>query len=629
MKRLLTKRLRPVSNRPTKSNFKMNSRNCIESTFTASDGQVIFYRAWKPRSNDSGNAVLLFHRGHEHSARWQDFVDTSSMDDCWFFAWDARGHGKTEGKRGAADSFARMVLDAQEFSEHLCETYNLSISDFGVVGQSVGAVLAATWIHDYCPPVRAMVLATPALRIRLYVPLAIPSLRVLRKIRPQSFIKSYVRPGMLTHDAAEANSYANDPLVSPQIAVNILLDLHDTSTRLIDDAAAIHTPTLMLVSGKDYVVRQDVQHQFFSNLSSSDKEIDVLQNFHHSTFWEQDRGPVIRRSAQFLRERFETETRKPESHQLAKASEFVYQSLKSPPGLLKQALFKMQTVGLSTVGRLSRGVQIGWKSGFDSGQSLDHVYGNQSKGMTPVGKLIDRGYLDSIGWKGIRQRKVHLEQVLDQAIEKTLKQNERITIMDIAAGPGRYVLETLKRHSGKPIQAILCDRDPGGIAEGKVIAKELGIEEQVRFCESDAFDPDKIAQAANGTPINIAIASGLYELFPENEMIQRSLQGISAVLDDQGQLLYTDQPWHPQQEMIARVLPNRDGDPWVMRCRSQAEMDSLVESIGLSRRQLLIDQWGIFSVALAARSEKDDRTQIPRNECGKLQNRLSERCSAV
>ncbi len=266
----------------------MKSRPANESTFVASDGQAVFYRTWEPLSS-SKQAVLLFHRGHEHSARWQDFVDKSEPDDYWFFAWDARGHGKTEGERGAAESFARMVRDAEEFARHLCQKHDLSLSNFGVVGQSVGAVLAATWIHDYCPPVRAMVLATPALHIKLYVPWAIPGLRLLRKIRPKSFIKSYVRPGMLTHDYDQSRSYAKDPLVSPQIAVNILLDLDDTSARLIDDAHGISTPTLMFVSGKDFVVRQDVQHRFFAGIASLDKEIEVLEDFYHSTFWEQDR----------------------------------------------------------------------------------------------------------------------------------------------------------------------------------------------------------------------------------------------------------------------------------------------------------------------------------------------------
>jgi alpha-beta hydrolase superfamily lysophospholipase len=46
-----------------------------------------------------------------------------------------------------------------------------------VVGQSVGSVLAATWVHDYGPRIRSMVLASPAFSVKLYVPFARPALR--------------------------------------------------------------------------------------------------------------------------------------------------------------------------------------------------------------------------------------------------------------------------------------------------------------------------------------------------------------------------------------------------------------------------------------------------------------------
>jgi alpha-beta hydrolase superfamily lysophospholipase len=580
-----------------------DAREATESSFLASDGQEIFYRVWKPAC-PSSHAVMLFHRGHEHSGRWQEFVDSSQLNDCWFFAWDARGHGRTEGPRGAAESFARMVRDADEFYQHIVNLYGLPPEDIAVVGQSVGAVLAATWIHDYAPRVRAMVLATPALRIKLYVPLAIPALRWLHKIRPQSFIRSYVRPGMLTHDPEQAKSYADDPLVSPQIAVNILLDLHDASTRLIDDAGAIHTPTLMWVSGRDYVVRQDVQQQFFAGLSSADKQLQVLDDFYHSTFWEKDRGKVIAQSADFLRQRFAQPATSLESNRLAAGSESKYQALQRPASLLKRAWFGLQRMSLNSVGRLSRGVRIGWQSGFDSGQSLDHVYRNRAEGTTLLGRLIDRGYLDSIGWRGIRQRKLHMERLLDEAIAAAIDQFGQVVLMDVAAGPGRYVLETIKRNESLPIRGILCDRDPGGLAEGRQLATELGLLERVEFRQSDAFDPDAIRAAAQQTgdqdpQVHIAIVSGLYELFPDNEWLKRSLAGLASVIVPGGYLLYTDQPWHPQQEMIARVLPNRDGDPWVMRCRSQAEMDALVAEAGLRRQKMFLDNWGIFSVALA------------------------------
>jgi hypothetical protein len=53
--------------------------------------------------------------------------------------------------------------------------------------------------------------------------------------------------------------------------------------------------------------------------------------------------------------------------------------------------------------------------------------------------------------------------------------------------------------------------------------------------------------------------------------------------------------------MIARVLPNRDGEPWVMRCRTQVEMDQLVVAAGFEKVRMLIDDDGIFSVSLAVK----------------------------
>src|SRR5260370_27637861 len=97
-------------------------------------------------------------------------------------------------------------------------------------------------------------------------------------------------------------------------------------------------------------------------------------------------------------------------------------------------------------------------------------------------------------------------------------------------------------------------------------------------------------------------------------MVFRSLQGLAGALEDDGYLIYTNQPWHPQLEMIARVLTNRDGKPWVMRCRPQAEMDELVRNAGFEKLEMLIDADGIFTVSLArklAAESMDDVSHQP------------------
>lgn len=577
------------------------TRSATEHTFRMSDGVELFYRAWAPAA-ESHRAVGLFHRGHEHSARWQDFIDRIGLDDFWFFAWDARGHGRSPGERGYAESFGRMVHDAEEFVRHLSEEFDVPIENMAVVAQSVGAVLATAWVHDYAPPIRALAIATPALRVKLYAPLAIPALRVLRKFKPKSFIRSYVKPKMLTHDAEQARLYARDELISPQIAVNILLDLYDTSTRLIQDAGAIQTPTLLLMSGNDWVVRKLPQFQFFSRLSSIIKAKEVYPGYFHSTYWELDRQRPIDRTRKFLLECFDTPQPTPSLLDADKTgyTKRVFDELDCPLAATspRQWGFAVQKLLLNTVGRLSDGVSLGWRTGFDSGESLDHVYRNTPAGRTALGRLIDKSYLNSPGWRGIRQRKIHLQQLLDVAIARVRGEGKPVQILDIASGPGRYILDTIAGLGGSDIAATLCDRDEGGLAAGRKLAQEMGIS-TVTYRASNAFDREAIA-AIEPRP-NIAIVSGLYELFPANAPVLESLRGLATVLEPGGLLVYTNQPWHPQQEMIARVLPNRDGEPWVMRCRTQLEMDQHVASVGFEKLRILIDDDGIFSAALAVK----------------------------
>src|ERR1700733_2519875 len=63
-----------------------------EHTVKLRDGAELFYRAWLPEEPTT-KALLLFHRGHEHSGRWQETVAALGLDDVAVFAWDQRGHG--------------------------------------------------------------------------------------------------------------------------------------------------------------------------------------------------------------------------------------------------------------------------------------------------------------------------------------------------------------------------------------------------------------------------------------------------------------------------------------------------------------------------------------------------------
>ncbi|MBX3388294.1 MAG: bifunctional alpha/beta hydrolase/class I SAM-dependent methyltransferase [Phycisphaeraceae bacterium] len=569
-----------------------------EHTMAARDGAEIFYRAWSPESPPK-KFVLLFHRGHEHSARWQETVEKLAIDDCAVFAWDQRGHGRSSGKRGHAPNLAAVVKDADEFSRHLCEAHGVRLADTAVIAHSVGAVVATAWVHDYAPPIRALVLGAPAFRVKLYVPLAVPMLRLKQRVLGPGIVKSYVKAKMLTHDAEQAESYRKDPMIFREIAVNILLDLKDTSTRLIEDAGAITVPTLIVGAGNDWVVTVKAQREFFRKLGSPIKQFDIFPGMFHAMFHEKGREKVIKRIRSFLDERFSTAANSVGNLDADKGgyTRTEFDVLRAPG----PAYWSLVRSSLKLGGRFSEGIGLGWRTGFDSGVTLDYVYENKPKGFSPLGKAVDYFYLNSIGWRGIRLRRENLQRVLQQCIDDLKREDKPIGFLDIACGAGRYVLETMAANGATDSSAVLRDYKPENLDAARKHAARLGLNSVV-FEQADAFDRASIA-AIRPRP-TIAIVSGLYELFPENAPLRRSLEGLAEAVEEGGFLVYTCQPWHPQVEFIARALTNREGQPWVMRRRTQAEMDELVRAAGFEKIAQEIDPWGIFTVSAARRVTK-------------------------
>ena len=136
--------------------------NTQEKTFTTTDGSELFYRYRPAQDGSTDKAIVLFHRGHEHSGRLMYLADELGLDDFAFFACDARGHGNSPGARGDSPSITTSVADIQDFMTHIAHNYGIAPENTAVIAQSLGAVLVATWLHDYAPPIRCAVLAAPA-----------------------------------------------------------------------------------------------------------------------------------------------------------------------------------------------------------------------------------------------------------------------------------------------------------------------------------------------------------------------------------------------------------------------------------------------------------------------------------
>ncbi|ARX86421.1 alpha/beta hydrolase [Streptomyces alboflavus] len=251
---------------------------------------------------------------------------------------------------------------------------------------------------------------------------------------------------------------------------------------------------------------------------------------------------------------------------------------------------------LSTVGRSSRGVRIGYRHGFDSGTMLDYVYVNRAHGVLGLGRLVDRVYLNAVGWRAIRSRRELLQDVLREQV--AARPDREVLVLDVAGGPGRYLQDLAAAHGPRRVRVVCRDLAVAGLRQGERLAQERGIS-NISYETGDALDPKE----PDAGPPDVIVVSGLYELLLDDDVIRASIERLRALLAPGGTLVFTTQTRHPQLDFIANVLPNRDGRLWVMKCRDVAETEAWARAAGFGAVASRREGVGLFTVTVCGAGE--------------------------
>jgi hypothetical protein len=148
-----------------------------------------------------------------------------------------------------------------------------------------------------------------------------------------------------------------------------------------------------------------------------------------------------------------------------------------------------------------------------------------------------------------------------------------VRLVDIAAGHGRYVLDALVNNADHVEHLQLRDYSDINVTAGRQLIAQAAC--RTRHASIRAtLSMLPISLHCNHAP-RWPSSPACMNCFRQWR-IRDSLAGLAAAVPPGGYLIYTNQPWHPQLEMIARTLTShRGGTNWVMR-RTQEEMDQLV-----------------------------------------------------
>ena len=266
------------------------------------------------------------------------------------------------------------------------------------------------------------------------------------------------------------------------------------------------------------------------------------------------------------------------------------------PSPLRRLQWNLMRLLLRTVGRSSDGIRLCLDHGLTAGTTLDYVYRNQPSGRGWLGRSFDRAYLESPGWQAVRERRANLEALLAEALLAVRAQGRPVSLLDVASGPGAYVLAVLERVGPEGIFARCRDLDPAGLAEGRAAAARRGFQ-QVCFEQGDALDRESIVRISPRP--NVAVASGFYDWINEDDLVRRSIAIVSEALEPGGFFVVTNQVAHPDLAFVTAVFTDHHHQPLRMKMRQAAVIESWLTAAGLTIETTRSDRHGYYSVTRA------------------------------
>ncbi len=213
------------------------------------------------------------------------------------YAWDLRGHGRSEGKRGYIDDFHRYSRDLHHFVKHLKST-SLKSSTLPLImmGHSMGGLITLRYLLDQgvAAPAKGLVLSSPALGITMPVPkwkeLAA---RALLNYLPEVTLPNDIPHNLLTHIEERWRRYSADPLRHDKVSAAMYFGMLEAFEKVQSGAARIQLPTLILAAGDERVVSRPAIEAYFSKLGSERKKLIVYENSYHEVVNDIEREQVF------------------------------------------------------------------------------------------------------------------------------------------------------------------------------------------------------------------------------------------------------------------------------------------------------------------------------------------------
>ena len=276
----------------------------MDATLTTADGLKLQLREW-PCAQARG-LVLIVHGLGEHIGRYEPVAAQLLTGGRSVVGYDQRGHGASEGARGALNHADDLLADLAQVIDAVRRQHPGPLT---LLGHSMGGLVAARFVAGgldgtsapaWFRPVDALVLSSPALDPGLSGAQKL-ALAALGRLASDLSVGNGLKPEWISRDAAVVKAYLADPRVHDRITPKLARFIAESGAFVRAHAARWRVPTLLLYAGADRCVAPAGSAAFAAAAPSGVVTARAFGPLFHEIFNEPEQAEVLDTLGSWLR----------------------------------------------------------------------------------------------------------------------------------------------------------------------------------------------------------------------------------------------------------------------------------------------------------------------------------------
>ncbi len=230
------------------------------------DGLKLYAREWRLKNDKKKpkGVICIVHGLGEHSGRYAHMAEFLIKKGYGVSAFDLRGHGKSEGKRGHAPGYDFIMNDISIFLDESLKRYKKS--KIFLFGHSLGGNYVLNYALRKRPDIAAVIASGSLLKPAFQPPLIKVILgKMIYNIMPDFSMNNGLDVNMISRNPEVVKAYINDPLVHDRITARFAIDFLNAGLWALENAGKFPLPLLIMHGGMDRITSADASTEFAKN----------------------------------------------------------------------------------------------------------------------------------------------------------------------------------------------------------------------------------------------------------------------------------------------------------------------------------------------------------------------------